>query len=826
MSISASRKLPLLTLAGAAVACAFLLPVVAQDADPAAQVKELFERLGAAKGPAIWNHALALEELGQAAAPEIARQLEAATAPGVRLGAAKALLGIPGADAQRGAAVRAVKAVLQGGAERELRVFAADLLTAHGRKNEVKPLYRALESMTDPVVKVHVLRALHHRGRHPRARRELRKLLKSDDYETRVEAALALASPEIGNVELVRPLLNKVKDEPSDRGQRARAYLELDDMLAKQEKYAGLEERDEILKLRNREIEDLKSQLAAARKAAGSGGSGAAAGSDFPGGKMMEEIFGRIRSGYVDAKKTKVQDLIDQAASGLVDSLDPFSSYMSERQLKEFNTGMQQRYGGIGAVVQIDPKTQLLTIQQPFYDNPAHKAGLRTLDKIVKVEGTETKGKRVDELVKILKGPEGTPVRVLVRPFLGGEDVEKKIIRRSIVLKSVKTAMFPGKLGYLSLDQFGHLAVQEVEAGLKKLEAEGMQGLIFDLRGNPGGLLNAAVLIGDKFLDDDQLVVYSQGRKGTPYGERSEDGGPRVRQARVAQPKHPDYPIVVLIDENAASASEIVSVALQAHKRATLVGQTTFGKGSVQNIFPLSSVGGKAALRMTIAYYYLPDGRLIHKKRDVEFWRFMQRMRAAINGWKRDGVINDQQAKDMLDRYEDAPGGVEPDYAVEQDTFEPDEQKAYGIVLQGQFVEEYIRVRWKQHQETFHKLAEFDGFDPKAYPDFDALWTEVQEALKIDEKAKAAFTQDDLRLLLRNMVRRFAQDDKEEVFAGDFQQDRQLQAGILVLGKQVGLDTDSVSELSFLKERFPKGVERTRKLAQKDEQKGDKRDFK
>jgi C-terminal peptidase prc len=818
--------------AGAAISACGLFPLLAQDApaqpDVSAQVADRFQRLGQAQGEGIWNEAMALEALGIEAAPEIARRLDKATNPGVRLAAAKALLGMD-ADAQRATAIRALKDVVRGNAGRSLRTLACDLLTQHAHKNDVKPLIRALDQITDPIVKTHLLRTLHHKGRWPRARRELRKLLKSDDFAVKAEAALALASPEIGNVELVRPILRQLKGEPSERGRRAKAYLEQDDLLSKLEKYEGLEETSDILKLKDKKIADLKGKVAQLEAAAKKGtpkATGGGGGGDFPGGKLLDEIFTRIREGYVDEKKTKIEDLVDKAASGLVDDLDPFSSYMSARQLESFNQSMGQRYGGVGAVVQMDRKTGFLTIQQLFYGNPAHKAGLRALDKIIQVEGTTTKGKTVTELVKILKGPENTPVKVIVRPFLGGEDRETTIIRQQVTVKSVQTAMLPGKIGYLQLQQFGGLGVQEVEAGLKKLEGQGMQGLVLDLRGNPGGYLNAAVLIADKFLNDDQMVTYSQGRKGTRYGFKTVDGGPRVKQSRVAQPKHPDYPLVVLINGDSASASEIVSGALQAHGRAALVGETSFGKGSVQNVFPLQSVGGKAALRMTIAYYYLPDGRLIHRKRDAATWRFLQRVRAQINGWKADGVINEDQAKKMLERYKDAPGGVEPDYAVDQPELSADQQEAYAIILTAQIAEAYIQLNWKEHQKTFHALAQSDGFDPSRYPGFEGLWAEAQTLLEKNEAAKKAFTKEDLRVILRASVRRFAQDDFERILVGDFQQDRQLQAGMVVLSEEAGIDTGAVAELKFLKERFPEGVKKTRKpkTPEKGEEKG--RDFK
>ncbi|RMG14253.1 MAG: PDZ domain-containing protein, partial [Planctomycetota bacterium] len=736
-------------------ACVVLCaPALAQEARPiAARVDEVFSRMATAQGAALWDQALALESLGAEAAPEIARRLDASP-PQVKLAAAKALLSLQGADAQRSKAVQAVKDVLRGEGPRELRVFACELLSAHGLRSEVSGLKRSLDSITDPVVKIHLLKALRLRGRYGRASRMLRQFLRSDDFSVRCEAALALA--EIGNIDAARELLSQLKDEPTPRGRRAKAFLELDAMVSKLEAFGGLEKESEVLKLREREIQRLKGKIAELQAALKEGG-GAGPGADLPGGELMGELFERIRSTYVDAEKTKLEDLVDSAASGLVDHLDPFSSYMNQKTLEAFNSSIRQRYGGIGAVVQMDRKSGYMTIQRPIYGNPAYKAGLRTLDQVLEVEGTSTKGKTVTELVAVLKGPPGTPVNVKVRPFLGGPDRDVQIVRQEITLKSVRYDMLPGNIGYLQLSQFGHLATEEVEAALRDLEGRGMEGLIFDLRGNPGGLLSAAVEIADKFLDDDQLVVYSEGRKGTRYGMRQDDGGPAVRRRRLRQPKHPDYPLVVLVDENSASASEIVSGALQVHGRAELVGHQTFGKGSVQNIFPLQSMKGKAALRMTIAYYYLPDGRCIHRARDVETWRFTEQMRREIERWRQDGLINDAQADELEKRYRPQPGGVEPDYRVEQPELDRAKQRAYALLIEHDLLNQYIKTHWRAHKDTFHELAAWDGFEPSAYPDFDALWAEAQETL--DEKGKEVFTRNDLRLLLRATVRRFAQDD-------------------------------------------------------------------
>jgi carboxyl-terminal processing protease len=810
-------------LASICLASLLAVPAVAQDDLPMAkQVDQIFARMNQAEGEAIWDEAIALEKLGSKAGVEIARRLDAAKAP-VKVAAAKALLSLSDSDAHRSRAIQGLKDVIRGDATRPLRVRACDLLAVYGMKSEVSRMTKVLDTIHDPIVKIHLLVALRQRGRYRGAERALKQYLNSESFAVRSEAALALA--EIGNVDVAKAILAELKDEPTPRGRRAQAYLKLERLDAQLERFGGLEKESDLLKLRDKEIAKLKGDLVKAReeKRAGTGGK---PGVETPGGELFDELFKKIRATYVDGDKTRIDDLVDAAASGLVDHLDPFSSYMNEKSLTDFNRGIGQRYGGIGAVVQMDRKTGYMTIQRPIYGNPAYLAGLRTLDQVTEVEGVSTKGKTIAELVAILKGPPNTPVTVKVIPFLGGEERPVQITRKQITLKSTRWDMLPGKIGYLQLSQFGHLATDEVEEALIDLESRGMQGLIFDLRGNPGGLLAAAVEISDKFLDDDQLVVYSEGRKGTRYGMRQDDGGPSVRRRRLRQPKHPDYPLVVLVDENAASASEIVAGALQAHNRAELVGMTTFGKGSVQNIFRLESMDSKAALRMTIAYYYLPDGRCIHKPRDVELWRFQSRMRREIARWKQDGLLTNQQADDLLEDYKGAAGGVEPDYRVEAVEIGDALQRAYGVLYEKAVMNTYIKEHWGANKKAFLALAHYDGFDGSRYPGFDALWAKC--VAELDDDGKAVFTKNDLRVLVRATVRRFAQDEMARTLTSDYQEDTQLQAALLVLTERVGTDVETIERLAFLKDRFPEGVARTRKVEKPDDGKpeAEERDFK
>lgn len=212
----------------------------------------------------------------------------------------------------------------------------------------------------------------------------------------------------------------------------------------------------------------------------------------------------------------------------------------------------------------------------------------------------------LEEVVDILKGQEKTKVKIKVRRSSWPEDREFEITRQKINLPSVRYIMLPGNIGYLALTGFQRECSDEIEKALLILEQQGMKVLILDLRNNPGGLLEAAVDVVDKFLPEGKLIASSKGRD--PFIAKEQ------KYYSKAEGTHPDYPLFVLVNRGSASASEIVSGALQDHKRATIIGEVTFGKGSVQQLFEVMSTEGKTRLRLTIAKYYLPSGRSIHKE--------------------------------------------------------------------------------------------------------------------------------------------------------------------------------------------------------------------
>jgi carboxyl-terminal processing protease len=310
--------------------------------------------------------------------------------------------------------------------------------------------------------------------------------------------------------------------------------------------------------------------------------------------KTFTQALELVKRNYVENPDSK--ELIQGAIKGMIFSLDPHSSYMTERQFKEMSMDIKGEFQGVG--IQIGVKNQQLTIIAPIEDTPAYRAGLAAGDKILKINDDWTKDLSIEQAVDRMRGPRGTPVRLLI--FRDGWDKprEFKIIRDVIKVQSVKSKMLDDQIGYVKIIQFQGQTPDELEKALKKLESNGVKKLVLDLRNDPGGLLDASVDVSGKFLPKNKLVVYIQGRQASDRKDFLTSGSATPR----------DYPMVVLVNTGSASASEIVAGALQDSKRALILGTQTFGKGSVQTVFPLDDGGG---LRLTTAKYYTPSGRSI-----------------------------------------------------------------------------------------------------------------------------------------------------------------------------------------------------------------------
>ncbi|HUI46899.1 MAG TPA: S41 family peptidase [Nitrospirota bacterium] len=310
--------------------------------------------------------------------------------------------------------------------------------------------------------------------------------------------------------------------------------------------------------------------------------------------KSFTQALEIVKRNYVENPDNR--ELIEGAIRGMVASLDPHSSFMNEQQFKEMNVDIRGEFTGVG--IQIGIKNQQLMIIAPIEDTPGFRAGLAAGDKILKINDEWTKDISIEQAVDKMRGPRGTPVSLLILRDGWDKPKEFKIIRDVIKVASVKSRMLNDSIGYVKIIQFQGQTTEELEKALEGLEAKGIKKLVLDLRNDPGGLLDASVDVSSKFLPKDSLVVYLQGRQ---KADRKDFLTTSTETPR-------NYPLVVLVNTGSASASEIVSGALQDAKRALIVGTQTFGKGSVQTVFPLEGGGG---LRLTTAKYYTPSGRSI-----------------------------------------------------------------------------------------------------------------------------------------------------------------------------------------------------------------------
>ncbi len=285
------------------------------------------------------------------------------------------------------------------------------------------------------------------------------------------------------------------------------------------------------------------------------------------------------------------EELEGAAIKGLVKALDPHSQHLSVREVKEMNMGIQGKFSGVG--LQIGIKNEQLLVVAPIEDSPAYRAGIQAGDAIIKIDNVSTKGMTIIDAVDKLRGEKGSRVHITITRASFKDPYDVTIERDTITVRSVKSRMLDDDIGYIKINQFQGQTSNDVEAALRDFESKGMKKLILDLRSNPGGMLDASVEVSGKFLVKGGLVVSLQGRERADRKDFKTSGSYIVR----------DCPMIVLVDKGSASASEILSGALKDHQRAVIVGAKTFGKGSVQTIFPLDD---GSALRLTTALYYTP----------------------------------------------------------------------------------------------------------------------------------------------------------------------------------------------------------------------------
>jgi len=315
--------------------------------------------------------------------------------------------------------------------------------------------------------------------------------------------------------------------------------------------------------------------------------------------ELFTDVLSIVRKSYVE--EVDFKKLIYGALEGMLATLDPHSSFMTPDIYREMKIDTEGEFGGLG--IEITLKDGLLTVVAPIEDTPAHRAGLLPGDSIVRIEGRSTKDMGIMEAVKLMRGPKGSEITIGVMREAFDKPRDFTIVREVIQIKSVKFRTMEKGFGYVRISQFQAHTVEDLRKALAALREESggsLSGLILDLRNNPGGLLDQAVAVADLFVREG-LLVYTQGR----------EPGSQMEFEATAAGTEPYYPMVALINEGSASASEIVAGALHDHDRAVIMGTQSFGKGSVQTIIPLSDDSG---LRLTTARYYTPNGTSIQAR--------------------------------------------------------------------------------------------------------------------------------------------------------------------------------------------------------------------
>ncbi len=312
--------------------------------------------------------------------------------------------------------------------------------------------------------------------------------------------------------------------------------------------------------------------------------------------RTLSEVFDKIKHNYVEDVEDKA--LLDSAISGMLTGLDPHSTYLDTKAFEELRVGTTGEFGGLGIVVGMEDG--FVKVISPIDDTPAQRAGVKAGDLIIRLDEKPVKGMSLDDAVKMMRGKPGSEIELTIVRKNEDQPLKFNITRDRIRVKSVKTRMLEPGYAYVRISQFQERTGKELHNAISKLKKENkgpLKGMVLDLRNNPGGLLDASVMVSDTFLERGTVVSV----KG-----RTEDN--KLSQAATPGDILKGAPMVVLVNEGSASASEIVAGALQDHKRAVIMGQKTFGKGSVQTVIPL---GNNSALKLTTARYYTPSGRSI-----------------------------------------------------------------------------------------------------------------------------------------------------------------------------------------------------------------------
>ena len=425
---------------------------------------------------------------------------------------------------------------------------------------------------------------------------------------------------------------------------------------------------------------------------------------------IYSSLFRQLDEHYVD--EINVNDLVKTSIDVMLDKLDPYTVYYPESDLEEFKLMTTGQYGGIGSTIQQD--SNYVIFSEPYEGSPAYSAGIQPGDKIISIEGKSMKGASVSDVSNLLKGQPGTKVKITIQPYGSNKTISKEIVREEIKFPNISySGMIDNQIGYVKLDQFTENAANDVKTAFTQLKNNGMKKFVLDLRDNGGGLLNEAIDIVNLFIDKGNIIVTTKGKN------------PKQTQTFATSKTALDnqIPIVVLVNRNSASASEIVSGSLQDFDRAVLIGERTFGKGLVQNILPLSY---NTRVKVTVSKYYIPSGRCIQ---GIDY---SDKDENGISKHKADSSATAFKTKNGRTVYD--YGGVEPDINVE---IEP-----YSTVLLAMFAQQIIFNYANEYKLKHHSIA-----PAKEFRITDEIYQDFTKFVKTKNLAYETFTEKQIKNL-------------------------------------------------------------------------------
>jgi C-terminal peptidase prc len=730
----------------------WLLPLAAPAEGQSSrdEVERILDAVEDADFPTAWLSAQDLADLGEGAIAALRQEVMKGT-PLQRVVVCRALLELEEASAARDGLL---SLLWDAKVTEDMQVAVAGMLSSpqfQENSEVVLALRQKLEESYNPRVRLALAKALYQIS--PNDRKDCARLLEewllSDRREWRIKGALALA--EIGRRDLAMPVLDEIRNDPTHDGALARAYLELEQTYRYVDRSRRLGAKSRL----PREFE------------------------------FLDEILQTTLALHIQGEEYMTPEgktrLLAAAARGMLNFLDEHSTFFTSEQHERWIMELQRDYGGIGAYVDI--LNDVFTITRPIYSGPAYQVGLRSGDQILEVDGWSTLGTTdIQEIISRLKGPEDTMVTVQVARRGWAKPRHFDLERKRIVIPSVNQELFPGNIGYVEVSTFGRQTPKEIYDAVTELREEGARGLVLDLRFNSGGYLESAQKIVGIFVGKNKLVVRTKGR-------RPQDNQPYYTSHEVPGVEDgASLPISILVNRYSASASEIVTGCLRHYGRAVVVGEHSYGKGSVQTPITLESRaqedfedGNRNGIydqgenfidtngnekwdigpfyKLTTSHYFLPDGSSIHRLYDVE------------------GKLKNR-------------GGIKPDYPVAMRTMDLWKEHELSSLLDRQenengktFFDAYLDENYDNYREVFIDLAERDHREYDRYPHFEEFYTSLDTRL----------SKDDIRYYLRAALRRRVSDDRGKTFPfpgnyvlGDFQEDNQLQAAIKVVLDQLG----------------------------------------